>query len=136
MAISDILGLGYAHAIAAGAAHYHPLSGNRPVFQDRAIAQRWNRLWLVACAMASKRFADPAAELHNFKVSHRQRVVSLLDAGIPWNTIIGGRTGTPLDNPLMPLREFELSRQLAIERRRRSIGKRNPRGKGKRRANG
>src|ERR1019366_4182406 len=87
MAISDILGLGYAHAIAAGAAHYHPLSGNRPVFQDRAIAQRWNRLWLVACAMASKRFADPAAELHNFKVSHRQRVVSLLDAGIPWNTI-------------------------------------------------
>ena len=108
-------------AMYAGLAHAAPPLHHR---REQVIAARWTE-WTPWATMESRRHSDPASIMFVLKTTHRSRLMSLLDARIPWPTIRRNR----LDDPTMTGEAFEF--QLRAAKMRRAVRMGRVKGKGK-----
>lgn len=115
------IGIGYAHTMDLRM----PIPARQPK-KSATIKLRWDEFWSPQCILAAKRESDdPADAFCNFHLAYKRRVATLLAAGLDWRSVVR----SDLDSPLKSGTEFDRALCLAIERRRRSLGKM----KGKRR---
>lgn len=105
---SDITYQGLAHAappsVSSHTTHY--------------IEARWKE-WLPYCTVEARRYPDPSSVLHVLKTKNHSRLVDLLSAHIPWDTIRKHR----LDDPLTSNEAFQFQLRAAVERRRTRMGR-------------
>jgi hypothetical protein len=114
-----LTGIGYAHA-----AHTSPNQPRKP----STIQSRWDSYWSPRALLAAKHdLNDPVNAFCDYHVSYRRRLRNLLAAKISWKVILAG----DLDSPLQSGTEFDRALCLAIERRRRTLGRENRKVKGK-----
>lgn len=81
--------------------------------QEATIDSRWLE-WLPYSTQYARRYQDPAAVLYKLKITHRSRLVDLLNAKISWRVIRRHR----LDNPTNPIDYFQRTIREAAERKR------------------
>jgi hypothetical protein len=107
-------GIGYAHAMGL----HMPIPPRQPR-KLATIKLRWDEFWSPQCILAAKREDDPADAFCNFHIAYRRRMDKLLSANMDWRSIVRG----DLDSPLQSGTEFDRMLCLAIERRRRTLGR-------------
>lgn len=86
---------------------------NHPSATRRLIERRWEQSWRGLCAIAARKYADPAVQFHAMRELHATRVLACLRADFREVTI----TKYDLDSPTISSEEFMRDLQWALDRR-------------------
>src|ERR1700688_1326129 len=79
--------------------------------RDSQITARW-LLWQPALIMEARKLPFPTAQLEQYKMTHRSRIIALQSAGIKWRVILRHNLDNPMSSPAL----FEFQLRSAIER--------------------